>query len=323
MKTACIALILTAALASTSAATASTLSVRALQSEAWDGGLYTTSTGEHVTVKVSTAYASDPGAGQRWADFFASLVHGPELGLLTAYIAPIGEVTEICGGEDVLGCYWNDKLVAVGEATDGLRATSVVTHEYGHHVAFNRNNAPWPAIDWGTKRWASEVNVCARTKIGTAYPGDEGMYYTLNPGEAFAESYRVLNEQLAGLPLLWPIVDPSFLPTQASLEALREDVVDPWAGPTTTTIRARFRPHRRAWTLKVATPLDGDMTIRLVQGTDDLALIGDSQKVVASGSWTSGGGKAATFQICGQRTLTVRVRATARPAPFTLRITKP
>jgi hypothetical protein len=323
MKTVCIALILTAALASSSAATASTLSVRALRSEAWDGGLYTTSTGEHVTVEVSTAYASDPGAGQRWADFFASLVHGPELGLLTAYIAPIDEVTEICGGGDVLGCYWNDKLVAVGEATDGMQATSVVTHEYGHHVAYNRNNAPWSAIDWGTKRWASTVNVCARVKSGTAYPGNEGTFYTLNPGEAFAESYRVLNEQLAGLPLLWPIIDPSFLPTQASLDALREDVVDPWTSPTTTTIRAKFRPHRRVWTTNLATPLDGDLTVRLSQGSDDLQLIGDAQKVLAKASWATGGGKSVQFQICGERSLTLRVRTTGRPAPFTLRVTKP
>ena len=324
MKTACIALILTAALASSSAAAASTMSVRALRSETWDGGLYTTSTGEHVTVEVSTAYASDPGVGQRWANFFASLVHGSELGLLTAYIAPIDEVADICGGNgDVLGCYWNDKLVAVGVATDGLQPTSVVTHEYGHHVAYNRNNAPWSAVDWGTKRWASSVNVCARTAAGTAYPGDEGFHYMLNPGEAFAESYRVLNEQLAGLPLQWPIVDPSFLPTLGSLAALREDVVDPWMGPTTQTVRARFAPHRRVWTSRLATPLDGDLTIRLRQGNDDLQLLGDSRKVLAAGSWTTNGGKSVRFRICGQRSLAIRVRATGKAAPFTLRVTKP
>jgi hypothetical protein len=198
-----------------------------------------------------------------------------------------------------------------------------VAHEYGHHVAFNRNNAPWSAIDWGTKRWASAVNVCARTKAGTAFPGDEDVYYTLNPGEAFAESYRVLNEQMAGLPLLWPIVDPSFLPTIASLAALREDVVDPWTGPTTKTVRAKFARHRRVWTSKLATPLDGDLTIRLRQGADDLALIGDAKAVLANASWTSNGGKSVQFQICGQRSLTIRVRAGGRAAPFTLTITKP
>ena len=323
MKVICITLVLVGALVSSSAAAASTLSAHALRSESWDGGRYTTSTGEQVTVEVSTAYVSDPGAGQRWANFFASLVHGSELGLLTAYIAPIDEVSDICGSSDVLGCYAYNKLVSVGDVTDGLQPTSVARHEYGHHVAFNRDNAPWPAIDWGTKRWASAVNICARVMGKTAFPGDEGMFYTLNPGEAFAESYRVLNEQLAGLPLLWPIVDPSFLPTPASTEALREDVVDPWTGPTTKTIRARFRPHKRTWALKLATPLDGNLTIRLAQGTDDLTLIGDAQKVVAKGSWTTGGAKSVQFEICGQRSLTIRVRATGRPAPFTLRVTKP
>ena len=323
MKLICITLVLVAALASSSAAGASALSARALRAESWDGGRYTTSTGEQVTVEVSTAYASDPGAGQRWANFFASLVHGSELGSLTAYVAPIDEVTEICDSDDVVGCYRDNELVTVGTATDGIEATSVARHEYGHHVAFHRNNAPWSAIDWGAKRWASSVNVCARTKSGTAYPGDEGIFYTLNPGEAFAETYRVLNEQLAGLPLLWPLIDPSFLPTPASVEALRQDVVDPWNGATTTTTRAKFRPHRRVWTSKLVTPLDGDLTIRLAQGADDLTLIDDSRHVLAKGSWTSGGGKSAQFQICGQRSLTIRVRATGRPAPFTLRVTKP
>jgi hypothetical protein len=324
MKLITIVIVLAAAASLAGTAAAASPSARALQSASWDGGRYTIASGELVTVEVSPAYASDSGAGQRWADFFGSLVHGSELGLLTAYIAPLGEVADICGGSgEVLGCYWNDKLVAVGEVTDGLQPTSVARHEYGHHVAYNRNNAPWSALDWGTKRWASSVNVCARTAAGTAFPGDEGGFYALNPGEAFAESYRVLNEQLAGLPLLWPILDTSFLPSPASLEALRQDVVDPWTGPATRTVRAKFRPHRHVWTTKLATPLDGDLTVRLSQGADDLQLVGDSRKVLATGSWTSTGGKAVQFRICGQRSLTIRVRAGGRPAPFTLKVTKP
>jgi hypothetical protein len=316
-------MLLAAALATSSAATAAPLSVRAVQAESWTGGRYATATGEHVTVEVSTAYASDVGAGQRWADFFASLVHGSELGLLTAYIAPIAEVAEICDEDDVLGCYRNDRLVVVGDVTDGMQPTTVARHEYGHHVAFNRSNAPWSAVDWGTKRWASTVNVCARAAAGTAFPGDEGPFYMLNPGEAFAETYRVLNEQLAGLPLLWPIVDPSFLPTSDSLEAVREDVLDPWTGPRTQTMRGTFAPRRRVWTARLATPLDGDLTIRLAQGTDDLELIGDSRAVLARGSWTTTGAKSLHYRICGRRSLTIRVRATGRPTPFALRVTKP
>ena len=64
--------------------------------------------------------------------------------------------------------------MTVGETTDGIAPNSVATHEYGHHVAANSNNAPWRAIDWGTKRWASMVGVCSRVQSGMAFPGDEG-----------------------------------------------------------------------------------------------------------------------------------------------------
>ena len=324
MKRISIAIVLAAAAFSASTAAAAPLSVRALQSQSWDGARYTVSSGENVSVEVSTAYASDPGTGQRWANFFASLVHGSELGLLRAYVAPINEVADICGGDGgVLGCYWNDRLVMVGEATYGIQATSVATHEYGHHVAHNRDNAPWSAIDWGTKRWASSMNICARVTAGTAFPGDEGGSYTLNPGEAFAESYRVLNETAAGLPLLWPIVDPSFLPTTAALQALREDVVNPWTGPTTQKIRGKFAAHRRTWTLKLATPLDGDLSVRVAQGSDGLELLGAARNVLARGVLTPFGGKTLHYRICGERSLALRVRASGTAAPFTLRVTQP
>jgi hypothetical protein len=148
-------------------------------------------------VLVSEAYASDSGVAQRWADFFATLLHGPELGLLTAYLAPLDEVHGICG-QGALGCYSSNRLVTVGDSSGGIPPASVAAHEYGHHVAYNRVNPPWIAVAWGTKRWASHMNVCSRAAAGTAMPGDEGVDYVLNPGEAFAETFRVLNETLAG-----------------------------------------------------------------------------------------------------------------------------
>jgi hypothetical protein len=47
-----------------------------------------------------------------------------------------------------------------------------------------------------------------------AFPGDEGMNYSLNPGEAFAESYRVLvgDEQHRRRLRLADHRDPSFRP---------------------------------------------------------------------------------------------------------------
>ena len=39
----------------------------------------------------------------------------------------------------------------------------MVAHEYGHHIANNRRNDLAPALEWGTKRWASHEHVCETT----------------------------------------------------------------------------------------------------------------------------------------------------------------
>src|SRR5262249_38206173 len=64
----------------------------------WHETRYTVD-GEEVRVSVSLAYASDPQAGQRWAEFFASLPHNSELAKLDAYVASLDEVQKICGDE--------------------------------------------------------------------------------------------------------------------------------------------------------------------------------------------------------------------------------
>jgi hypothetical protein len=295
--------------------------VRVLARLPWQARRYIVNSGEEVRVSVSPAYASDPQAGQRWAEFFASLPHNAELARLDAYIAPLDEVEQICGGE-AFGCYGSNHLVTMGEANSGVTAQSVATHEYGHHVAQNRINPPWLAIDWGTKRWASVVGVCARQRDGTAFPGDEDVNYTLNPGEAFAESYRALVETNGtGVGYDWPLVDDSFRPTPEALAAVREDVAHPWVAPSTATISGRFAGAARAWTTSVATPLDGDLRIQVGAAADVKLLAGDA--VLAKSSWTSSGGKALEYRICGTRSLKVRVSRTGAAARFTLRITEP
>jgi hypothetical protein len=276
------------------------------------------------TIRVSPAYADPDAVAGRWAAFFPSLVHGPELALLNAYIAPLDEVRTICGGSDVLGCYWADRLVIPDQGTAFISAQSIATHEYGHHVAFNRLNAPWLAVDWGTKRWATYERVCPRAAAGTAYPGDEDDDYMLNPGEAFAETYRVLNETAAGLPLTWPIVDPSFRPDASALDAVRQDVLQPWAEPTVTVKDVRLARGARTWTMQVATPLDGKVSVRVQPGSDDVTLgVAGGGSSLARGSWTSAGAKAFEYTVCGQRTFVLRVTRHTPARRFTLRLSVP
>lgn len=301
---------------------------RHLSSASWWGGTYTVPDGEHVSLYISTSYPEADALAQEWVAFFGGLPHGKELSLAKVYIAPLEEVSEMCYSDEVLGCYGGQTVVTVGDSTAGIPPASIAAHEYGHHIAANRSNPPWKAGDWGTKRWASMVGICARAATGTAFPGDEGASYSLNPGEGFAESYRVLvetNGTAAGYD--WPIVDPSFRPTPESLAAIREDVLHPWVGPTTKTIRGKFLRQRRTWSTQVVTLLDGDLRLRVtvpVGGANDVTLLsGDGRTVLATGSWASSGGKSAEYQVCGARSVRVRVTRGGAPARFTLQVQTP
>jgi hypothetical protein len=283
--------------------------------------------GSALRLSISPAYASDPGSQQRWTTFFMSLLHGPELDLLDVYVAPVTEVEQICGG-DAFGCYGYNHLVVMGEANDGVTAEMVARHEYGHHVASNRMNPPWLAVDWGTKRWASAVGVCSRVSAGTAFPGDEDVNYELNPGEAFAESYRVLVETNGtGVGYDWPILDDSFRPTAETLAAVREDVLHPWTGPAGRTIQAKFLRRSHTWITTVATPLDGDLRVRVTTpggGADGVTLLsGDGQTVLANGTWSTSGGKSIAYRVCGERSVRVRVARGGAAARFTVRVQAP
>ena len=65
--------------------------------------------------------------------------------------------------------------------------------------------------------------VVQRSGSGLRRADDEktGEHYRLNPGEAFAETYRVLNEQKLGLPQeQWNIVTTSLFPDATALSLL-------------------------------------------------------------------------------------------------------
>jgi len=289
------------------------------------GGTYTASDGELVTVHVSNAYAQDPAGPQSVAEFFArGIVHGPELAnLAVVVVEPLPNVQSNCGSPGVLACYIPSYSVIFmpGDAVPGISLASLVAHEYGHHLATYRVNPPWLAVTWGTKRWASYTNICQRAVEGAVFPGDEGAHYTLNPGEGFAETYRVLNEQAWGwTSFTWPIVDQSFFPDQGAIDALGQDIVTPWVANHAISRVGRFTARgSRVRTWRLATPLDGTY-VGSVKPRAAYSLVlrdpGTGEAVAA--------GTGATVTNCGGRDLQIDVVRRARGAgSYTLNLSAP
>ena len=286
------------------------------------GGEYTTATGETVRVFSSPTYSVEQGRNQHWADFLASLLHGPELASVSLYLAPPAEVGRLCGGNpDVRGCYTAPgRIIALGDDAPDMTAASAVTHEYGHHVAASRSNAPWPALEWGPKRWATYLDVCRQARAHELWPGAEGpLLYQFNPGEGFAEAYRVLNQRRLGIPEPpWDVVDALFSPNARALALIEQDVVHPWTANTTATIGGRFGPGGKSVrSIKVATPLDGALSAT-VRGTPRLRLEARTGK-----RRLDRGGTNVAVTVCGFRTVTFRVTRLSGVGAFTLTVSRP
>lgn len=294
------------------------------------GTITATATGETFTLYTADEYlATDPQMSQRFADVVAGFLHGPELSDLTLYVAPLDRVRRICG-TNALACYdgHSETIITVGQDLDRITAQSVLMHEYGHHIANNRRNDPWEAIDYGTKRWASYTNVCKRTDAGELAPGDEGEDYRYNPGEAYAEVYRVLNERRAGVAETpWEVVDRSLYPDAEQLRLLEEDVVHPWEGNTTTTGTGRFaRGNGSGRLFGITTPYDGTLRVTLRSPANSAfeLRIRDAQTgqvlSVAPGMKRA---KTIELSVCGQRRFTVGVRRAGGFGAFSLAVSKP
>ncbi len=295
------------------------------------GGVYTTASGETVRVYSDTGYtAHDPSFNQRWADFLASAPHGTELSRVTVVLLPLDQVQALCGANS-LACYSPDSELIVSPGSDpapDVPATDVLLHEYGHHIARNRDNDPWPAVDYGPKRWASDKNICQQTVNGALHPGDEAADYRLNPGEAWAETYRVYAERTLGLPVVpWTIVSSSFYPDDAALAAAAADVQDPWTGNATATASGRLAAKQKARRLPIGTPYDGSFSIGFRNRTKSvlkLRLVSKTGAPLATGSVAAGKAKTLRSSVCGQRLLQLEISRTKTGAgTYSTTISKP
>jgi hypothetical protein len=288
---------------------------------AW-GGRYPTGDvyGSTIQINVSDTYPVDQALTQAWATFFGSLVHGRELGSVTIDLAPLDEVQNVCGPE-ALACYDPDSQTIEASPEDQLNAPvakEIITHEYGHHLANNSLNSPFDAEAYGTKRWASYMNVCKRAVAGELFPGDEGENYQENPGEGYAEAYRVLNLTKQGATSIgWDIVDPDLYPNATALAMLEQDITSPWKGPTLTHLRGSFG-NGTVRTIVTKTTLDGSFVARLHAPTKSRMRL----QLYAAGRLVASGASV-RYDICGQRALTLKVQRLSGRGAFTVDVSKP
>ena len=295
---------------------------RVLRSTAWIGGAHTTSTGETVTVYASDAFEPGIVSTAAWAEFFASLYHGPELSRVRIYIATRAEVQALCGSVGIVACYdpRSEQLYTPGDRREFLQLEHVAAHEYGHHVANNRVNAPWRAGEWGTKRWATYEGVCPLAAQGVVFPGDQGENYERNPGESFAEAYGLLNAQRFGTWNLMPWDFAEFFyPDAAAFAAIQQDVLRPWTRWTIVRWRASVRRARATVSRRIVTPLDGSLAIRVAGAFRGSVSVADARtgRVLVRRA-----GRSAVATVCGQRSIRIRLTA-ARAGRFTVSVARP
>lgn len=266
------------------------------------GGAYPVKSGARVNVYSSRYYPVDPAANQAAADFVDGLVHGAEISGVKIYFAPPAEVEILCRSQEVDGCYFpsDSEIITIGEDTEWSTVEEVLTHEYGHHVANNRDNYPWPAIAYGTKRWATYMGICSKDAAGVVFPGDEGEHYLQNPGEGFAESFLHLNEVKLGIPETTWFYDPILAPDAGALAAIEQDVLKPWKDNTIKRWSGRFGRRGQQQIRTFQTPLDGVFAAQLKgpRGSS-LRLTGPAEVKRSSATLSAG-------LICGQRSVTTK-----------------
>jgi hypothetical protein len=157
------------------------------------------------------------------------------------------------------------------------------------------------------------MDVCGRVARKQAYPGNEGANYDVNPGEAWAETYRLMDEQKAGITTAtWRIIAQSFFPSGAALQAAERDVLQPWsAGRTAGFTRVFGKKTKKVWLVRLPSSLDGELRVSATVpngGTHEVALVGSNGRtVIRRAQWVGQRLKRLAGSVCGQRSLFIRV----------------
>jgi hypothetical protein len=256
-----------------------------------------------------------------------SFPHGSELSKLGLEVGTPAEVTERCG-EEAMSCYdpREDEMVVDGEdgELDGVSRTSLIAHEYGHHIAENRAGGIWSAFEAGTLRWSTYEEVCERTREGKLFPGNEGGHYWENPGEAFAQTYATLVEPETA----WPYT-PLLAPDETALSKVREDVLDPvqprrltWQVGSPSAVGDAIGEAMPVESGSLArlldAPYDGRITVRLQAQEDGryrVALRDPSTgELLAQAPTGPDGASRLHYADCGHRVIEVTAESLADPA---------
>lgn len=284
-----------------------------------------------VSITPSCAEQCDVTDPQQVADFIGTLIHGPEVDLLTIQLDTEYELGFDCGfGAEA--CYFTgqNEIVIGGyeEADDdGTSFDFVLAHEYGHHVAQHRA-MPDPfgsAIDWGPEHWASVEGVCQGERHGRFYPGDEGTHYYDDPGEAFAEAFA--HYRFPDAAPTWHY-SPALRPNAAAFRAIREDTLSPWQGRTSFTLSGRVPARGEGAAVEsLRTPLDGLVSLRpasLRRHGYELALRSRAGRLLSRSRNAVDQNDRLDYTVCGEHRLRLFVTSTRRhPGPFRLQIQRP
>jgi hypothetical protein len=250
--------------------------------------------------RIIVAGGGDPAP---WRALLERLVHGSEISTVRLDVTSPAQTAARCGGGE--SCYDIDSATIITSPTPpaGYTIAEVVAHEYGHHVAASQRNDPWSAYDWGTKRWASYEGVCQGVAAGQLFPGDQGAHYSADPGEAFADAYRILNGGRGVSPF-----DRRLAPDARALSLLRRDIEHPWRGP-----RVLHRTGAGPSRVSIDTPLDGTLTVTAA---------GRRLRILdpANGRVLAAGRSRARARVCGQENVSIAVSGRGR---FALRVARP